>query len=255
MRAPHAMVLPVAIAAASCAAPPSGAGRVVVSELAFGTSPLSLDVTVEFGSFPAPADRCTHTPVGACTLIECPGEAWHLFEGELPRREPPRVAAGALTFEVDGDVIALEGAYVLPNDLREGQRITVAAAGDVVPPFAISLAAPGVPIIDVPALVDRSRDLVITWTPSLASATSRFDLTYTPLQIFGSPPYSEVECTAPGDAGVLTIPREALAMLTPSADGLVIVATHEVSTSVEAGGFEIEMSIVQTSYSERVPTR
>lgn len=128
------------------------------------------------------------------------------------------------------------------NDLFSGgETIEVTATGAAVPAFTatalapapIDLISPAQPPNDGPLLVDRTKDLVFTWKGGGAGSVGA---------IFADEAGDVVTCTFPSAAGTGTVPKAALAALSPSSKGAFGISPGSIQT-VTAGDFEIDIGV------------
>ena len=188
--------------------------------------PTFSDVTPETG--------CTQTVVGDCTVVVCSASA------APPPTLPQLYSAGAITVTgglygvntlpaADGSYAELDSANPLWSG---GEPLTVAASGDVVPAFNLTLRAPRPLVVRTPSssssiAIDRTQDLAIRWDPS----TDGVDIT---IGADGSGDTSGyVLCSVPSEPGGYTLPSSLLAQLPPG-PGAVIV--ESVGQQVRAPG-------------------
>ena len=153
--------------------------------------------------------------------------------------EPPTlsaVGAGTLTVSDGNAMIArmmpdstfqYSGAAMPP--WNPGDILQVAASGDVVHPFAVSVQTPtafvATPGTTSGVLIDRSKDFVTTWTPDTHSGE------IVALYLVVTPGSEIINCQASDDAGQITIPVSLLANA-PAGASVITNVYRSVNTTV-----------------------
>ena len=186
-------------------------------------------LTASFGaSKPATDPGCTQEAAGmGCTAVTCPGGLG---------RGPGGPEAGAITAKSSGGTIVTKpdatGAYDvagLASALwsQPGAALTFAAAGGAVPMFSETFCGPAAATITKPAAapgaaltIDRAADLPVAWTGGAVG-----DLEIVLHEDGGAVGSSvEVRCFFTGSAGQGTVPKAALAKMSPG--------THAVASYI-----------------------
>jgi len=127
-----------------------------------------------------------------------------------------------------------------------GDTLSFTAAGGTVNAFSGTVVAPGLMQNITPALS--------TTTPTMVSASSDFTVTWTPAGTSGaassifvgatknSTPDGSISCNGMDSAGTITVPQALLANMT-SGDGLQIVLTRLVSSTLTAGNVKVAIGV------------
>jgi len=207
--------------------PPSDAG----SPTSFGQvvlyAPPSLNFTSYGATFSDPAHPqpdlgCTSTAYGACHLDNCPypqpAEAPRSHAGIISFTSPDLTGTTAITPDTNG---LYPSAMPMGVHFAGDEMVTFVAQGDTVPafnetvsyPLLLLMSDPKMPAGMVPAMIPRTRDLVLTWTRGEADIVLRIHsekIVGTTLRLF--------DCTVPSAPGTFTIPKEALQALGMSAE-------------------------------------
>ncbi|HTL35584.1 MAG TPA: hypothetical protein VL326_20790 [Kofleriaceae bacterium] len=187
-------------------------------------------VNASFLFRPAPA-TCTSQQIGPCILSQCtvlPGQ-------------PMYVNAGTVTVTGLSQTLTLTPSSITnmyqpdnsANAFVGGETVNITGMGATAPAFTLSLTAPSLASITVPAkpsgtnplAIDRSHDLAVAWTGGGAS-----DIDFVFGSTSGGP---SLNCAFAATAGSGTIPTAALAML-PAGSGSFSAST-EVFKSVDVG--------------------
>jgi hypothetical protein len=198
-----------------------------------------------------PASPCTVQTMGDCTLRRCS----FLDGGTM--MPLTNVSAGTVTFTgLTGPIVLSRDPGPAPNSLNwyqsdlgavpwnDGATFGFQAPGAVAPAFAITVpAASRLRILTPPTLgtqartFERASGVHITWKPVAAGT----------VQVIASVlPDLVLTCQAPGNAGGMTIPPEALAPLPATGGG--IGADLFTETTQTTGGWPL--SVHTTTYGE-----
>jgi hypothetical protein len=161
-------------------------------------------------------------------------------------------SAGIVTITGGKQIVTLTpdatGTYGLVNDMTKalgdgGETITISAAGATVPAFSAmgvapvggDISSPPPPAQGQPLLIDRTQDLVFTWTKGGAG-----DITVA----FGpfAPSNVGVGCTFASGAGTGTIPKAVLAAL-PAGQGGFFELGAGSSQYLNAGDWSVSVGV------------
>ena len=248
--------------------PTSGTGSVVT-----GTSSHRLDgkdvtgsgADARFTGDPQPLRSRECMPpesFGACQLVRCTSFP---VDCVVPGCNQPQLAdAGPITIKGRQDAFTLQvrsdGQYMWADKstaaFAEGETVTVAAAGNVVPPFSTTLVTPARVTITSPVATvsggtvnvtaDRTRDLTLQWTGGAAGEVG-VSLEALAHAVSGVRPQGETRlemtCTYPASAGTGTIPSTALAAFSDVIDSsLWIKASVTSAKTLMVGGWSIAVS-------------
>jgi hypothetical protein len=227
----------------SDAGSPTSFGQVVLY------APFSLDYTSFGADFTDPAHAqpdlgCMTTAYGVCHLTSCPypqpSEAPRPHAGTITFTSPDIMGMGTITPDTNGSYpSAMSTGITFAGD----ESVTFAAQGDTVPafsenvtyPLSLLMSAPQMPAGPGPAMVPRTRDLVLTWTRGQADMVLRVHsekIVGATLRLF--------DCTVPSAPGTFTVPRAALQAVGMSAE--LTVDTYHRHT-FQAGAYTVDILI------------
>jgi hypothetical protein len=204
--------------------------------------------TARFSTYDGSATGpCSVTTAGACRVRSCPRD-----DMGATVAGPARTNVGAGTVTLTGPAGAMplavqaDGSYQLSlgsaKPWEGGESFHVAATGDVVPAFDVSLPASSRPRMTSPArpagnapgpTVTRTAGLPITW-----KAASPGTLTIT-LTSDTPGAFLALQCDAPTSAGSYTIAPEALAALPAGGTGTTLTANVSNTTTLMAGDWPV----------------
>jgi hypothetical protein len=183
---------------------------------------------------------------GITTLQELDGCV--VYEFVLPAVAPTRPDAGSIELSVGSTVIDLEpdpyGNYALYSAtmplFQGGETSAVAAAGADVPSFTLDTVAPHRVTVVAPDLsqglvIDRALPLAVAWQ---GASTGDVHVRLTTQDV---EPSKGVECSAPVEAGELTISPEILGELPPGSTGFGVGIQSSAVTTVE--GWRVALAI------------
>jgi hypothetical protein len=163
--------------------------------------------------------------MGACRVLSCPTS--------IRTQDAGNVRAGLRGTSLAVAMRPAAGLYVQPMSgtaVSSGDVVTLDATGGVdVPAFTVDVAVPPFPTVTLPATVDRTMDLVISWGATTADSTQ---------VVLGSGSNPATECIVPGNAGTVTIPA-ALVGRYPAGPGVLAFSVFDSQTIV-AGGHTID---------------
>jgi len=206
-------------------------------------------VTATFGIahfFDAPGAAkgdCQQTTHGACEVTRC--------TGGTPAQEITTVSAGAITIQGKQALTLVPDAsndYELASISEllwdAGETVTLSGEGATVPAFThaqtassgVTITSPAAPAPDTPMMVDRSADLVLTWTGGSTGVIT------TLWKADGSDPFVSFRCTFPLDDGSGTIPVEAMQALPEVATGSVLMIGGYLE-AIAVGDYVVQVGI------------
>ena len=151
----------------------------------------------------------------------------------------------------------------LPEDfLAPGDWTVTAPGGPDAGPFSASIRFPGLPPVELPAEIDRSQDLTLTWPTAGYLPEDFFTVTVSSAH---SPPgdadtqiFTRVECRVPASAGTLTIPAALLSQL-PGVEQAQIQVSHQPvpaqAAPITAAGIDAGRLVFSASTIRRVEMR
>lgn len=173
------------------------------------------EFTAEFNALDA--QRCTRTIHGPCTFDRC-----------TRLRLADQVTAGRVSFTVNGsrgrslDPREGSGVYGTSNGFPEswaaGDALVVSAEGGGagVGPFSVEVAGPGPLVLSAAVMpeVPHDQPLTLKWAPT-TSASVGFSLASSDRRL---------HCAAPGEAGALELPSDALSRFRGSSASMLVGA-------------------------------
>lgn len=179
------------------------------------------------------AVRCTEQAFGACAVRTCPATP------------PAGASAGTITVTGAAAPVSLvpQGTNYAtlgtPDLYQGGEMLTYAAAGADVPAFTgdlvvtsqAQLTAPEITPTSADVVVDRTKDLAVTWTGGSGEITVAISANADPMHV--------VSCRFPASSGADSVPAAALAMLSTGAAVMSFIPTSR--KLVVAGDYGVEL--------------
>ena len=220
-----------------------GATAALITDSAFGGF-------MRYSGFQLASATAQFAAPGSCQLVNTVGNAWQLILGS----SGTFLDAGNLTLKGAGVIGSqflrdtASGAYALPlgpNPAMSGKYQLSGGGGADVGSFTASVSA-GQPVAisgGLPAAIDRSKDLTLSWTGG--SAGSLVSVTAISGMITGGPTTGPIYtgarliCTTRADAGSITIPSNFLIRLPKMPDannGIGYLAVSSLGQPVQGDG-------------------